>query len=468
MKNKKIRNLLVAATNILIMFIGVVFALIFGESRLLQNAVDSTILRGLSVAVLTGLLIILIIEIISVFKISDSTYHTTLFAAAAFLMYLFSPDIRYSFTAINVEIPELIVEFFGYAAFLFAIISATMFIDYTYRPSIETQLKKMLKSIIIALLPLGFCLYIGLSFVNMQYIGHLVIFLYAAFLIFICTRHVFRARKEDSTYYLILAISSAILGMENVNVLYYSGFLGQNIVGYPLLYGFFIILMFGYVYTAFIIRSERKIRLSNEYKLQTEQLKTTILTQQMKPHFIFNSLATIKAMYHKDLEDGDCALDLFSKQLRSDIEAIDKELIPLEDELEYVANYIEFENLKRENDVLNVIFNIDYDNFYVPALSLQPLVENAVKHGQIDKKENGNIIIASYLDNGSAVIEITDNGTGFDVSTIREGSCGINNTRARFEILVNAKMEIKSEINAGTTVTIRINNPRLINENNNS
>lgn len=468
MKNKKLRNALIIVINFILIFIGSLLAALLSEKHLIHNAVDSTVVRGLSTAVLTGLLIILIIEIISVFKISDSTYHTTIFAAAVFMMYLFSPDIRYCLTVFGVFVPELAVEILGYAAFLFSIITEVIFIDYTYRPSVEPQLKKTLKTALFTLMPIGFCLYVGLSFVSLQYIGHLVVLIFTAILLIIYSDYIFKEKKEDSTYFLILAIASATLGMENVNVVYYSGLIKSEIIGYPLAYAFFIILMFGYVYTAFIIRSERKIRLSNEYKLQTEQLKTTILTQQMKPHFIFNSLATIKAMYHRNLEDGDCALDLFSKQLRSDIEAIDKELIPLENELEYVSDYIEFENLKRENAPINVIFNVDYSDFYVPALSLQPLVENAVKHGQVDKKEDGVIIIASYLENGSAIIEVSDNGIGFDASSIREGSCGINNTRARFKMLLNAETEIKSVINEGTAVTVRIKKPRLVNENNNS
>lgn len=468
MKNKNLRYALLAFINLTVILIGSILASTVGEKHFLPEAVDATVLRALSIVVLTGLLIILIIEIISAFKISDSTFHTTLFAAAVFLMYLFSPDMRYNLKALNVDIPELALEFLGYAAFLFAIITDIIFIDFTYRPNIEIQLKKTVKTAVFTLTPIGFCLYIGLSFVNLQFIGHLVVSITALVVILIYSKHIFEENKQDPTYTLILLIASATIGMENVNVMYYSDLIRHEIIGYPLGYAFFIIIMFGYVYTAFIIRSERKIRMSNEYKLQTEQLRTTILTQQMKPHFIFNSLATIKAMYHKNLEDGDCALDLFSKQLRSDIEAIDKELIPLEDELEYVQNYVEFENLKRENDRINVIFNIENADFYVPALSLQPLVENAVKHGQIDKKEDGNIIIASYIDDGAAVIEITDNGVGFDVSTVRKGSCGVNNTRARFEILLNADMVIRSEIGVGTTVTIRITEPRFSNENNNS
>lgn len=467
MKNKTLRNALLFVANIFIMFLGCILAPVLGRLNSGPSG-DSTIIRALSIAVLTVLLIILIIEIISVSKISDSTYHTTLFAAAVFAMYLFSADIRSIFTHLNVAVPVQVVEFLGYVAYVGAVLSVTLFIDYTYRPSIEMQLKKMLKTILLVLLPLGFCLYVGLSFFRLQIIGHLVVFFYAAFLLFICTRYVFRDKKEDATYFLILAISSAILGMENVNVLYYSHLLQTEIVGFPLSYALLVIVLFGSVYVSFIKRSERKIQLSNEYKLQTEQLKTTILAQQMKPHFIFNSLATIKAMYHRNVEDGDAALDLFSKQLRSDIEAIDKELIPLEAELEYVANYVEFENIKRETAPINVIFNIDYADFYVPALSLQPLVENAVKHGQLDKKEEGNIIIAAFLEGETAVIEISDNGVGFDVSTVRKGSCGINNTRARFEMLLDAKMEIKSELNVGTTVTVHINHPRLTNENHHS
>lgn len=464
MKDQKKFHLFFIVLSCFVLFSGSIVALILSAENV-SVATDFVLFRGVVTAALTGLLIVLIIETISVFRISDSTYHTTLFAAAVFLTYCFSPDVCKCLLTFDIVVPEKVMELVGYFAFTTAIFFDVLFFYYTYRPAIEPQFKKLLKTSLFTILPLAYFLYVGLSFVGLQIVAHLIIFLFSLLLLTICAKGVIQQKKTDSTFYAGLLLACALLGMESVTVLSYSKLIRPELVGFPLGHALLIIFLFGYVYTAFIVRSDRKIRLSNEYKLQTEQLKATILTQQMKPHFVFNSLATIKAIYHKNLEEGDNALDLFSKQLRSDIEAIDKELIPLEDELEYVANYVEFENIKRETAPIDVIFNIDFADFYVPALSLQPLVENAVKHGQLDKREDGNIMIATFLEGEDAVIEITDNGVGFDASTVRKGSCGINNTRARFEMLLDAKMEIKSEINVGTTITVRINHPRLTNEN---
>ena len=192
-----------------------------------------------------------------------------------------------------------------------------------------------------------------------------------------------------------------------------------------------------------------------------------ILKNQIKPHFVFNVLNIIKALYHKDVEKGDLALDLFATHLRYNVNTCKTNLINFNDELENIYNLVELENLIK-NEEINIIYNIDYIDFQVPVLSLEPFVENTIKYSMITQKEDGYIEISSYLeDYDKIIITIVDNGVGFDKKAIKETSNGINNTIERFKILLSAKVEIDAEPNKGVQVKITI--PRGDkNENNHS
>lgn len=173
-------------------------------------------------------------------------------------------------------------------------------------------------------------------------------------------------------------------------------------------------------------------------------MRTLLLRQQINPHFVFNSLTTIKDMYHKDLKSGDETLNLFAKYLRLNIESINTDLIPFEQELTNIENYINLEQIKRSED-LNIVYNIDYYEFTVPVLAIQVFVENAIKYAKTTFKKDGYIFL-----------EIIDNGVGFDTSKIKSTSCGIKNAFERFKILKKeVKTEIESEVGKGTKVSIR-------------
>lgn len=100
-------------------------------------------------------------------------------------------------------------------------------------------------------------------------------------------------------------------------------------------------------------------------------------------------------MYHKDLKSGDETLNLFAKYLRLNIESINNDLIPFEQELTNIENYINLEQIKRSED-LNIVYNIDYYEFTVPVLAIQVFVENAIKYAKTTFKKDGYIEISSY------------------------------------------------------------------------
>lgn len=185
------------------------------------------------------------------------------------------------------------------------------------------------------------------------------------------------------------------------------------------------------------------------------QMRHNTMLAQIKPHFVFNSLTSIQSMYHESVDEGDTALTNFSKHLRANIESDTRELIPFEDELVNINNYFELENL-RLKDKVTLFFDIEYFDFEVPILSLQPLVENAIKYAKTETKENGFIQIVSREEAERIVVMVKDNGVGFDTSDIDPNSKGLANITERFNYSLNAEIEIASEVGEGTTVSIFI------------
>lgn len=198
--------------------------------------------------------------------------------------------------------------------------------------------------------------------------------------------------------------------------------------------------------------ARQAIRVS-ELERELSAVKSRALTAQIKPHFVYNSLTSIQAQYRKNLDEGDRAITQFAKHLRLVTDSDVQDVIPFEDEIRNVLNYFELENL-RANGSLELLLDLDFTEFSVPALSLQPLVENAVQHGNLRGGKNKYVQLASEKSDGFAVITVKDNGDGFDTETTREG-VGLTNTRKRLE-LVGATVNVQSEPNQGTEITIKI------------
>lgn len=214
-----------------------------------------------------------------------------------------------------------------------------------------------------------------------------------------------------------------------------------------------IVLCFTALWVWKMTKAARNAIRVSELECELSAVKSQALSAQIEPHFIFNSLTAIQARYRDGLDDGDKALEQFSKYLRLITDSNVDNIIPFDDEIRNVLNYFELENL-RANGTLNLYLDLNYTDFSVPVLSLQPLVENAIRHGELREKHDGYIQITSDKIDSAIVVKIIDNGKGFDVSAARKG-VGTENTRKRFEIL-NADMQIASSTGSGTTVTITI------------
>ena len=221
------------------------------------------------------------------------------------------------------------------------------------------------------------------------------------------------------------------------------------------MYASFFVLVYAVIYIYFIAGLDKRALKANRYKLQYETVKSQALRAQIKPHFVFNVLSSIKSLYRKDLESGDRAINLFSRHLRANVEALNVDFVPFEKELDNIQIYLALENF-RQDKPFNVIFDIDCSDFDIPVLSLQPYIENAIKYSKVNQKEDGYIRISSSEADGEVLLEISDNGVGFDTGAIKPVSCGLRNARERFLLLVGAEPRIRSVPGKGTDITIRM------------
>jgi len=182
-----------------------------------------------------------------------------------------------------------------------------------------------------------------------------------------------------------------------------------------------------------------------------------IMMTQIQPHFLFNALNTIRALYVKDPPLADKTLENFSTYLRQNLESLSQtDLVPITKELEHTRLFTEIEMLRFPN--VRVEYQIEDIAFAVPALTIQPLVENAIRHGVRSRKE-GLVTVSTVRESDTHKITIRDNGEGFDVNDqgIVEGThIGIQNVKDRIEQMCGGKMILQSEMGKGSNVTILI------------
>ena len=179
----------------------------------------------------------------------------------------------------------------------------------------------------------------------------------------------------------------------------------------------------------------------------------------MKPHFIFNTLNTIYHLCDIDPEKAKSTLSSFSLYLRNNINNLDQsEMIYFEKELSFINAYLDIEKVRFDDELL-ITFDIGTSNFKLPVLTVQPIVENAVKHGTSKKEGVSNLYITTRENDEFYEIEIRDTGVGFDSSEPPNDGhkhIGISSVRQRLETLCNGTLTIESTPGVGTTATIKI------------
>ncbi|MBQ8161215.1 MAG: histidine kinase [Clostridia bacterium] len=194
----------------------------------------------------------------------------------------------------------------------------------------------------------------------------------------------------------------------------------------------------------------------HEQALHAEQ-RIQIMMTQIQPHFLFNTIATIRALCRRDADKAGEVAEKFGDYLRQNLDSLNiVGLIPFKKELEHTKIYAEIEMVRFEN--IRVEWDIQDDRFNLPPLTLQPLVENAIRHG-VRIREEGIVRVSSHARDGAHEIEVWDNGKGFDVSRIRESDgshIGLRNVEERIRTMCGGKLKIESTIGEGTRVTMTI------------
>ena len=202
----------------------------------------------------------------------------------------------------------------------------------------------------------------------------------------------------------------------------------------------------------------------HEKALMAEQ-RIQIMMSQIQPHFLYNTLSTIQALCKTDPDKAFDTTEKFGAYLRQNIDSLSQpNRIPVQKELEHVQIYAEIEKIRFPS-----IF-MEYDtpdlDFQIPALTIQPLVENAIRHG-VRIREKGIISVQTRRLADCHEITVRDNGKGFlaaEAEALDQTHIGIRNVRARVEQMCGGSLEVESVPDVGTTVTIRIPLQQDLNE----
>ena len=195
-------------------------------------------------------------------------------------------------------------------------------------------------------------------------------------------------------------------------------------------------------------------------QLDAEQARVSVMLSQIQPHFMFNVLNAIYHLCRLDAGRAQRAVGSFSEYLRGSINALQRSgPVPFEVELNSVRNYLDLEKLRFE-ETLDVAYDIRTTAFMLPALSLQPIVENAVRHGICRKKGGGRLEISVRELEEAFEIAVTDDGAGFDPEAppADDGRrhIGISATRLRLREMCGGTLAIASSPGAGTRAVICI------------
>lgn len=224
------------------------------------------------------------------------------------------------------------------------------------------------------------------------------------------------------------------------------------------------ITYFGVAVVLLLVYVNIQVELKNmliKKEAELMESRVAVMLSQIQPHFLHNTLAAIYELCDENSAAQE-AIGFFSDYLRGNMASLNqKGLVPIETELKHVRHYLWLEQL-RFADRLRVEYDtgdILSDDFYIPTLTIQPIVENAVCHGVTEKPDGGTVLIRTEETETCCRISISDDGVGFDTNapfSDERGHIGLANVRSRLAVLCGGTLEISSNIGMGTTVTIEI------------
>jgi sensor histidine kinase YesM len=231
-----------------------------------------------------------------------------------------------------------------------------------------------------------------------------------------------------------------------------------------LLYSLFLI-MWSAVYLTYHLLQKSRLQEINNLKLQASQTQNELKTlrDQLNPHFLFNSLNSIRALIEIEPNTAKSAITTLSSLLRNSLLLGKKSFISLQEEMQLVEEYLKLEKIRYEERLSYTLENKIKNTIYIPPFLVQSMVENAIKHGISKKVKGGEINVIISFDKDNLIMEVINDGK---YNENQNSGIGIKNTKRRLEIIYgqSAGFEINNKENKVHSY-IWINKVKLIETN---
>lgn len=273
-------------------------------------------------------------------------------------------------------------------------------------------------------------------------------------LLYLCVRSLINRESEDRLilYSAMALIATMLIDFWTKDLFMFCPNMATKIV-------FIVIVIISLIRgLRYFVISQHAVVRAKRLESELTNMRVETLISQIQPHFIYNTLGTIGQFC---LEDAQKAADLvqeFSLYLRGNFTELDNSKpIRLSKEIEHVKHYVSIETIRFPD--MQVVYDILTDDFLIPALTVQPLVENAIKHGLMGLESGGTVCISSYETEKSYVVQVKDDGVGFEEDAVfADGKkhVGICNIRGRIEGMCKGSLYIESKPGEGTVARIEI------------
>lgn len=273
-------------------------------------------------------------------------------------------------------------------------------------------------------------------------------------------KEVYYGGKRGTPYALIV---SAILFMALLSIissaLNTSGLLVANVsLLAPIYFACSMFLQF-WIYVKKNVAIQKQALEMENLRLRLKENEINLMLSQIKPHFLYNSLIAVHMLCTEEPETAAEAVLKFATFLRTNMNFINsKKPIDFQQELKHIENYLDLEKL-RFRDRLDIRYDVETVTFLVPPLSIQPIVENAVKYGACKNIRGGMVTLRTREDTDCYCVEIEDDGPGFDTEILKrkeQDNHGLQNITYRLNKMLNAKITVESQPEKGTLVRVII------------
>lgn len=252
-----------------------------------------------------------------------------------------------------------------------------------------------------------------------------------------------KKRREYLTYDIYICVCFAVVAVEDY------------VPTIPL----FSLSIFAVIQILFLtLYLDKEYVLAKKDRERTEA-NTAVMLSQLQPHFLFNALMAIQDMCHDKAPDAEAAVVEFAEYLRGNLDSLRRmEPIPFQQELSHTQNYLALES-KRFAGKIHIEYDLRTERFSIPALTLQPIVENAVRYGVTQRVGGGTVRISSEERPGAYLVTVEDDGVGFDPENVKHDGrshIGLNSVRSRLRDMCGGSLEVSSRPGKGTKVIICI------------